>query len=112
MDKRYGEDYKVTLSDGTLLDGLGLNGTTLVSYTEVTEATFKDKLSKVVIEGPEESPIPLGEHGPMELAYLGKQPDGWYFVIQELPQEEQKALKDEILNLQLAIAGLYEASLK
>ena len=37
--------YSVTLSDGTKLDNLALNGNNLVSSTKLTEGDFKDRVS-------------------------------------------------------------------
>ena len=44
MEKR---TWKITLADGTSLDGLDLNGNNYISSAVVTEATFAGKLSSV-----------------------------------------------------------------
>ena len=46
MEKR---TWKITLADGTSLDGLDLNGNNFISSTAVTEDTFTGKLSSVTI---------------------------------------------------------------
>lgn len=45
------KSWKITLSDGTQLKDLRLNGNNFVSQKEITEDIFKGKLSKVVFEG-------------------------------------------------------------
>ena len=54
MEKR---TWKITLADGTSLDGLNLNGNNFISSTAVTEDTFAGKLSSVTIEGPDGTEI-------------------------------------------------------
>lgn len=49
MEKR---TFKITLADGTALEGLTLNGNNYISDKKVTEDVFRDNLSKVTIEGP------------------------------------------------------------
>ena len=90
MEKR---TWKITLADGTSLDGLDLNGNNYISSAAVAEATFAGKLSSVTIEGPD-----------------GTQ------TYQETAEEKQKELAtaalvtnaNSITDLQLALAEVYE----
>jgi len=82
--------YKITLSDGTIIDNLELNGNNFVSRTPLTAANFAGKLAHVTIEGPEDGYGLVGEHGPMMLAENRVQgwPDGYYFVLLDIPPAE------------------------
>lgn len=42
--------YAITLSDGSKLENLTLNGNNFITAQEITEATFRRKLSHVNIE--------------------------------------------------------------
>lgn len=84
--------YSVTLSDGTKLDNLALNGNNFVSTTEVTEDTFKGKLSKVTIvdEGGKST-----DHSEMELIQVTHYSDGYYFILADKQEDQlQKAVAD------------------
>ena len=92
----------ITLSDGTQLSGLGLNGSNFISPVEVTADTFKGKLGKVVISGNSETVEPglIGEHEHMELVQIAHYTqavhgcdDGWYFVLRDIPEAERKWLQ-------------------
>ena len=91
--------FTVTLADGTQLSGLELNGNNFVSKKEVTEETFRGKLSKVIIEGDAEADEAglIGEHSNMELVQIAHYTqkthglaDGWYFALREIPANELK----------------------
>lgn len=92
----------ITVSDGTQLSGLGLNGNNFISPVEVTEETFRGKLGKVVISGNPETVEPglIGEHEHMELVQIAHYTqathgvaDGWYFVLREIPADELERLQ-------------------
>lgn len=106
--------YKLTLADNTVIPNLELNGNNFVSQTALTAADFAGKLDSVLIEGPEDAAIQTGQHGPMILAEGRVQhwPDGYYFVLLDVPEEEQQAQarEAEITALQMAIIELYERS--
>ena len=79
-----------------------LNGSNFVSKTEVTEETFKGKLSHVVITCNEETEKNrlIGEHNQMELvqiAYYTQETDGlsdgWYFILRDIPASELELMK-------------------
>ena len=87
------KSWKITLSDGTKLENLGLNGNNFISETKITEKDFKGKLSKVVFEGKVEEKNFKQECNNMELVQIAHYEDGYYFVLREIPQEELDKLK-------------------
>ena len=92
--------FKVTLADGTTIDGLRLNGNNFVSESEVTEATFAGKLSHVVIAGPKDADGAelIGEHERMELLQVAHYEDGYYFILRDIPADklEKAQLRGDI----------------
>lgn len=80
--------YRITLSDGSTIDNLTMNGNNFVSATELTESDFEGKLSPVIItdhDGNEEY------HEHMELVQVvnADYTDGkWYFVLRDLTEQE------------------------
>ena len=87
------KSWKITLSDGTKLENLGLNGNNFISETKITEKDFKEKLSKVIFEGKVEEKNFKQECNNMELVQIAHYEDGYYFVLREIPQEELDKLK-------------------
>lgn len=87
------KSWKITLSDGTQLKNLGLNGNNFISEKEITEADFKGKLSKVIVEGIEDGQDVKQEYEHMELVQIVHYEDGYYFVLRELSQQELKEIK-------------------
>ena len=96
-EKAKNNTFTVTLADGSQLTGLELNSNNFRSKTEITEDTFRGKLSKVIIEGnPEADEAGLiGTHEHMELVQVAHYtqathglPDGWYFVLRDIPADE------------------------
>lgn len=87
--------WKITLADGTFLDGLTLNGNNFVSKTEITPDVFAGKLGHVVIEcdNAEDKSGLAGTWKHMRLAALRKYSDGWYFVLDVIPAEELEMIK-------------------
>lgn len=88
--------YSVTLSDGTKLDNLALNGNNFVSALEVTEDTFKGKLSKVTIVDEDGKST---EHGEMELVQVAHYADGYYFILVDKVATETEQLAKAIADL-------------
>lgn len=86
------KSWKITLSDGTKLENLGMNGNNFISETEVTEETFNGKLSRVIVEGNEDGQETKQEYEHMELVQIIHYEDGYYFILRELSERE---LKDE-----------------
>ncbi|MCX4303828.1 MAG: hypothetical protein OSJ66_07480 [Clostridia bacterium] len=89
------KSWKITLSDGTQLKDLRLNGNNFVSQKEVTEDIFKGKLSKVVFEGTIEEKEFRQECEHMELVQIAHYEDGYYFVLRELSQDELTKIKTQ-----------------
>lgn len=105
--------WKITLADGTSLDGLDLNGNNYISSTAVTEDTFTGKLSSVTIEGPDGTQT----YQDMKLVQISKVGKSYWFILAEKTAEEkQKELAaaalatnaNSITDLQLALAEVYE----
>ena len=110
MEKR---TWKITLADGTSLDGLDLNGNNFISSTAVTEDTFTGKLSSVTSEGPDGTQT----YQDMKLVQIRKVGKSYWFILAEKTAEEkQKELVaaalgtnvNSITALQLALAEVYE----
>lgn len=111
MEKR---TWKITLADGTSLDGLDLNGNNFISSTAVTEDTFAGKLSSVTIEGPDGTET----HEDMKLVQITKVSAKayWFILADKTAEEKQKELVaaalatnvNSITDLQLALAEVYE----
>ncbi|MCI9038673.1 MAG: hypothetical protein HFJ29_02145 [Clostridia bacterium] len=87
------KSWKITLSDGTQLTDLRLNGNNFVSETEITEDIFKGKLSKVKFEGEVNGNTFNQECNQMELVQVAHYEDGYYFVLREVSQEELEKMK-------------------
>ncbi len=95
--------YSITLSDGTKLEGLSVNGSMFCSEVELKASDFRGKLGHVEIAGPSagEGSSLVGKHGAMvldqlehyELAKHGV-PDGWYFALRDIPASEMEALQN------------------
>lgn len=84
MEKR---TWKITLADGTSLDGLNLNGNNFISSTAVTEDTFAGKLSSVTIEGPDGTEI----HEDMKLVQITKvSAKAYWFILADKTAEEKR----------------------
>ena len=89
MEKR---TWKITLADGTSLDGLNLNGNNFISSTAVTEDTFAGKLSSVTVEGPDGTEI----HEDMKLVQITKVSAKayWFILADKTAEEKQKEATD------------------
>ena len=88
--------YSVTLSDGTKLDDLALNGNNFVSSTKLTEADFKDKMSKVTITDDDGKAKVYTDMVLVQVTQVGG--ESW-FILGEKAQ-------DDVSKLQAAVAAL------
>jgi len=96
--------WKITLADGSFVDGLDLNGNNFVSQTEITPDMFAGKLSRVTIDGPADADDAglRGEHGPMELLQIKhyNNPEaglvGWYFVLRDVQASELAKVRGDV----------------
>lgn len=91
--------YKITLADGTVLNDIDVNGTTLVSKAPISESIFQNNLSPVDIERIGEiSPLDMsyleGHHENMKYIPIQGAPEGqWYFALVDIPQSELQYAK-------------------
>ncbi len=83
--------YKMTLADGSELDGLKLNGNNYISSVEITEDTFDGNLSSVTIEGSDSSTQTLGE---CELVQIVKSGEEYWFILREYSADELTKMKN------------------
>ena len=84
------EKFTITLSDGSKLANLEMNGNNFISKSLVTEATFEDNLTNVLIsDGTTEV-----EHTHMELVQIQEIDDKYYFVLRDLTETELEHIKD------------------
>ena len=81
--------WKITLADGTELEGLGLNGNNFISVDPLTEEDFDGKLEQVVITDGET----VEEHENMELVQIQRHGVEYWFILREITSEEMAALK-------------------
>lgn len=88
--------YTIKLSDGTILENLGLNGNNFVSQAEVTETTFTGKLKGVEITDDEGK---TEKHDEMELAQVAHYADGYYFILADKVAAETEQLAKAIADL-------------
>ena len=88
--------YSVTLSDGTKLDNLALNGNNFVSSAKLTEGAFKDKLSKVTITDDDGKAKDYTDMVLVQVTEVGG--ESWFI----LGEKEQ----DGVSKLQAAVAAL------
>lgn len=87
MDK-----YIITLSDGTTLENLTLNGNNFISRTEVTATTFNGKLSHVTIsDGETEETMTNAELVQISTLVPGE----WWFILREISEEELRFMRIE-----------------
>lgn len=87
---------KITLSDGTVLDNLALNGNNFISKQNVTRATFEGKLGNVVISADNEEEICglVGEHKNMELVQIHKYGSDFWFILRDIPAAELEMIRN------------------
>lgn len=87
--------YTVTLSNGTIVDNLVLNGNNFESSAEITSEMFDGNLSEVHItasgesEGPSSYPAVLHDAELVQIMQPADTPDGkWWFILREIPEDE------------------------
>lgn len=85
--------YSVTLSDGTKLDNLALNGNNFISSVKLTEADFQGKLSKVTITDDNGK---SKDYTDMVLVQVTQMGDTSWFILAEKAQDEVSELKAEV----------------
>lgn len=90
---------KMTLSDGTVIDNLQLNGNNFVSQAEILPDVFFGKLTTVTIE--EDGEVTTMNN--CELEYVRQYGEEWWFVLREQTQEEIARASDEAQILYTAL---------
>nr|DAL95040.1 MAG TPA: hypothetical protein [Caudoviricetes sp.] len=88
--------YSITLSDGTKLDNLTLNGNNFISSTKLTEDDFKDKLSKVTITDDDGK---AKDYTDMVLVQVTQMGDETWFILGEKTQDNVSKLRDAVAAL-------------
>ena len=81
--------YTVTLSDGTEIQNLTLNGNNFISDTPLDVAIFAGNMETVRITGPEMDET----HENMELVSIRQDGGKYWFVLRELSAQELKERK-------------------
>ena len=88
--------YTITLSDGSKLENLKLNGNNFITSQEISEETFRGKLSHVKIECEKEDFLTGGinvEFQNMELVQCKKYGSEWWFILRESPPEKFEMMR-------------------
>lgn len=81
MDKT----YKITLSDGTIVENLKMNGNNFISKNEILEDIFIGNLSSVSIEDSEGT---VEVHSNMELVQVKRYGNEYWFILRDLTEDE------------------------
>lgn len=81
--------YSVTLSDGTVIDNLTLNGNNYISSVEIDPAIFDYNCSPVVIS----DGVNNETHSVMELVQVTKQGSDFWFVLRDISETELAQMK-------------------
>lgn len=81
--------YKITLTDGTVINDLKLNGNNFISSTEIEESVFDGNLLTVTINDGEKDEI----HTNMELVQISKVGSSYWFVLRDIPETELTFIK-------------------
>lgn len=84
--------FKITLADGTVLEGLTLNGNNFISKARLTEADFEGNLSLVRIQDPDGN---VEELENMELVQVKRYGTEYWFVLRQLSDQELRELKTQ-----------------
>lgn len=81
--------YTVTLTDGTVLLNLRMNGNNFISAEPVTDETFVDNLDPVTISDGEYE----DQHEHMALIYTQRRGDEYWFALRDRTPDELARLK-------------------
>ena len=97
--------YTMTLSDGTKLENLELNGNNWISKTKITDKDFEGKLVKVSATDGEYT----YEFDNAVLVQIMKLDNKYWFILREKTREEK--IEESITATQVALADVYEQML-
>lgn len=81
--------YKITLSDGTVLENLHLNGNNFISENAVTEDMFVGNCCHMIIDNGEQDTV----FENMELIHITVVDGKYWFAFRELTSEEIASIK-------------------
>lgn len=81
--------YKITLTDGTVIDNLKLNGNNFISNEIIDPAIFKGNCSPVVISDETHDDI----HNNMELVQVTNVNGDYWIVLRDISISELRQLK-------------------
>lgn len=81
--------YTITLSDGTKLENLTLNGNNFVSKEVRIKEEFEDNLSPVTIS----DGVQQYTYENMELVHLQKYGEDYYFILRKIPKDVLEKMK-------------------
>lgn len=98
--------YKITLSDGTQLENLTLNGNNYIAQGEIADSVFEGKLGTVKIFDGENEEVYTDM---VLLSNIVRDGKSW-FVLGQKSEEEKKfeAIDISFTDLQMALAEVYE----
>lgn len=86
--------YSIELADGTVINGLTLNGNNFVSLAPVDPAIFANNLHPVVItETPVEGDPVVEEHEYMDLVQVSKMGNEHWFILRDILDGELDNIK-------------------
>lgn len=81
--------YKITLTDGTVLDNLKLNGNNFISDTPIDEEMFIDNCVSVTISDGSTEEL----HENMALVQIMKINEEYHFILKDLSTDEIERIK-------------------
>lgn len=94
--------YIMTLSDGTQLKNLKLNGNNWITSEVITENTFSGKLNRVSVTDGKTTQ----EYTDQTLVQIQQYGNEYWFILGEQTQDEK--INQSITELQVALAEVYE----
>lgn len=81
--------YSITLTDGTVLTNLKMNGNNYISQETVTEEIFNCNCSPITISDGTNDEV----HDDMELVQITEMSGAYWFVLRDVPREELDRIK-------------------
>lgn len=86
--------YTVELADGTLIEGLKLNGNNFVSLAEIDPDIFDNNTAPVTITENDGVNEPVAEvHENMELVQVTQMELEWWFILRDISEGELRDIK-------------------
>lgn len=98
--------YKITLSDGTQLDNLELNGNNYIAPSEISDSVFEGKLGTIKIsDGKNEETFT----DMVLLNNVVRDGKSWFVIGQKSDEDKRyDAINQSFTDLQMALAEVYE----